>query len=177
MVILFAFITRKKHFLIYDIERLLFSCKNDNILWDLMDHYNLAIKKIKIVKLLCPFGKSRKVTLSIFNILKTNKQIFLKNTLLKHYKIICDTIEIKRLHLSQRIYIASQNLKDSINQFVSQFDEENQKLSSIILEKTDLIINFTQKYFDGVENESVCAFLELTMINVPAEKGFFVSLM
>jgi len=58
------------------------------------------------------------------------------------------------LYLSKKIYSASQNLKDSINRFVNQFDEENQKLSSIILEKTNFIINFTEKYIDAYNSDA-----------------------
>lgn len=149
-----ATISYARKLLMYDISRLIFSCENDNTLTDLIRHYDSAAKKAKIAKLLLPFGKDKKTLKSYISELHNKKQVYIKRTILKYYKIIVSAVEIKQLHLSKQIYNHSQSLKNSLISFEKLFDEDNKKIASQIIGKLDLIINFTEKYLGAYSVET-----------------------
>lgn len=137
---------RKK--LILDIQQLIFSCENDNNLCDLINHYDSALKKAKKAKRLLTFGKDKKVLKSYFHTLVNGEQYYIRNTVLKNYKNIVGNIETKKIHFSRLIYVNCKKLISSINLYINRFDKSNTDLCSLLLEKSYLIINFTEKYID-----------------------------
>ena len=140
--------------LLVDIEKYLFSCSQDNNLNDLIVHYDTAKKQAKICETLLLTAEGRE----IFNILNkkivNNEQEYIGNSLLRHYKVITDGIGLKQLHLSKKIYNCCVILKNTINDYAFRFDEKNKNLSSIILEKSDLILDFLYKYMHAYETDS-----------------------
>lgn len=144
-----AYISYKRKVLLLEIQRLIFSCKNDKNLCDLITHYDTAIKKTKKAKLLLCFRKDNKILKSFSCELLDQKQFYIKSTMLRHYEIIIDHIKTKIIHHSRNIYNACKYLISTINSYNSIFDENNIALSLSILEKANLIISFTEKYIDA----------------------------
>ena len=137
---------RKK--LILDIQRLIFSCNNDNNLCDLINHYDSALKKEKKAKRLLTFGRDKKVLESYLHTLVNCEQHYVRNILLKNYKEIVGNIKTKKIHFSRLIYVNCKKLISSINLYINRFDKSNTDLCSLLLEKSYLIMNFTEKYID-----------------------------
>lgn len=142
---LFAY-NRKK--LILDTQQLIFSCNNDNNLCDLINHYDSAQKNIKKAKRLLTFGKDKRILESYLHTLVNSEQHYVRKILHKNYKEIVDNIETKKIHFSRLIYVSCKKLISSINLYINRFDESNTDLCSLLLEKSYLIMNFTEKYID-----------------------------
>lgn len=145
----FNYISYKRKVLMLEIQRLIFSCENDNNLCDLITHYDNASKKMKKAKLLLCFGKDNKILKSYSREILNQKQFYIKSTILRHYEIIIDHIKIKKIHDSRNIYNSCKHLISTINSYKNIFDEKNITFSSAILEKVYLIIDFTEKYIDA----------------------------
>ena len=165
VIIVFAFIFKRKKLLELEneqrknaleleINQCFSECEKDYTLRNLMAHSAIINRNIQLYENL-PINANEKERITKYkNKLLNDKQKYIEKTILNHYKIICDHIETRQVHLSKKIYSASQNLKDSISRFANQFDEKNQKLSSMILEKTNFIITFTEKYIDAYNSDT-----------------------
>ena len=77
LMLILAFISLQRNFLILDLRRLIFSCENDDNLNDLIRHYNSALKKLKYAKLLLPFGKNKKMLKTYSFELSNQKQSYI----------------------------------------------------------------------------------------------------
>ena len=163
LMLILAFISLQRNFLILDLRRLIFSCENDDNLNDLIRHYNSALKKLKYAKLLLPFGKNKKMLKTYSFELSNQKQSYIKNAMLKHYEIIVQHIKAKKIHDSRDINIGCKYLINTINFYKNIFDEKNISFSSSLFEKLYLIIDFTEKYI-GAYNVN-------TQYNIDLMKG------
>ena len=163
LMLILAFISLQRNFLILDLRRLIFSCENDDNLNDLIRHYNSALKKLKYAKLLSPFGKNKKMLKTYSSVLSNQKQSYIKNAMLKHYEIIVQHIKSKKIHDSRDINIGCKYLINTINFYKNIFDEKNISFSSSLFEKLYLIIDFTEKYI-GAYNVN-------TQYNIDLMKG------
>ena len=163
LMLILAFISLQRNFLILDLRRLIFSCENDDNLNDLIRHYNSALKKLKYAKLLLPFGKNKKMLKNYSFELSNQKQSYIKSAMLKHYEIIVQHIKAKKIHDSRDINIGCRYLINTINFYKNIFDEKNLSFSSSLFEKLYLIIDFTEKYI-GAYNVN-------TQYNIDLMKG------
>ena len=163
LMLILAFISLQRNFLILDLRRLIFSCENDDNLNDLIRHYNSALKKLKYAKLLLPFGKNKKMLKTYSFELSNQKQSYIKNALLKHYEIIVQHIRAKKIHDSRDINMGCKYLINTINFYKNIFDEKNISFSLSLFEKLYLIIDFTEKYI-GAYNVN-------TQYNIDLMKG------
>ena len=163
LMLILAFISLQRNFLILDLRRLIFSCENDDNLNDLIRHYNSALKKLKYAKLLLPFGKNKKMLKNYSFELSNQKQSYIKSAMLKHYEIIVQHIKAKKIHDSRDINIGCKYLINTINFYKNIFDEKNLSFSSSLFEKLYLIIDFTEKYI-GAYNVN-------TQYNIDLMKG------
>lgn len=163
IMLILAFISLQRNFLILDLRRLVFSCEKDNNLNDLIRHYDGALKKLKYAKLLLPFGKTKKMLKTYSFELSNQKQSYIKSAMLKHYEIIVQHIKAKKIHDSRDINIGCKHLINTINFYKNIFDEKNISFSSSLFEKLYLIIGFTEKYI-GAYNVN-------TQYNIDLMKG------
>ena len=159
-VIIFAFIFKRektlalendqrKEALEFEMNQYFDECEKDVNLLNLMAHYSIIDKNIELYEKLPIKDNEKEVIAEYKKRLLNEKQKHIKRVIINHYKIIYKGIEIKQLQLSEEIYSSSQDLKNYINRFANQFDEENQKISSMILERTNLIIAFIKKYINA----------------------------
>lgn len=147
-VYIYIHISYKRKLLILETERLIFSCENGNNLCDLINNYDSALKKAKRAKRLLSFGRDKRVLNSYLHTLVNCEQYYIRNTVLKNYKDIVDNIETKKIHFSRSIYVNCKKIISSINLYINRFDKSNTDLCSLILERSNLIMNFTEKYID-----------------------------
>ena len=147
-VYIYIHISYKRKLLILETERLIFSCENGNNLCDLINNYDSALKKAKRAKRLLSFGRDKRVLNSYLHTLVNCEQYYIRNTVLKNYKDIVDNIETKKIHFSRSIYVNCKKIISSINLYINRLDKSNTDLCSLILEKSYLIMNFTEKYID-----------------------------
>ena len=147
---------RKKRSYLSLIEECFFECENSDFLCDLMTKLLTLKKSVTLCESL-PLNDNEKELMETYSKkLSNNKQIYIRETLMRHYKIIVDSIQKKQLQLVAKIYKATQAFKDCINTYSVHFDENNKKLSIEILEKSDLIIDFTRKRMDAYYTANNC---------------------
>ena len=147
----YVFISYKRKILILELQKLIFSCERDNNLWDLIRHYDSAVKKQKIAKFLLPLGIDYNTLKNYRQILIDKKQNFIRNAMIKHYEIIVERVKTKQIHISKKVCDGCKNFVNSVNFYSDIFDQNNTILSLSLLEKSKLIINFTEKYLNAYD--------------------------
>jgi len=138
-------VSYKRKISILETQRLIFSCENDNNLYDLFRHYCEALKKAKKGKGLLTARKYKEVFKKYKFILLNEKQNYIGTAMTKHYKSIEYAIKNKSMYQLREIYNSCNALINSINTYKNQFDEKNTKFSASLLEKSYVIIDFVAR--------------------------------
>lgn len=189
--IVYAFFIRKKEnkkqLLIFKISGDFLNIQNAKSFAKTIKYYRIIKDDLAYFNQILNNNNDKNTFNQYMNKLHSETQLWFRNSILKDYEAIFEALKVKQLNLANDIYDISKSLRQLLNENYEEFNEDNKQLSSTIVNKLDLIIDFISRYknvydtnvkynideMDGHDFERYCANLLIGygFVNVHVTKG------